>query len=184
MKRSTLTLLASGLAVAAMLSSCSMMNNEFSKQRYTKFNNRHGSAVVEQTNKSSFVNTLTIAADHTSKVEMEVAPQSPVNGNVSVLNVPDTKIVTTTSTQSYQDGSGTIRQHSSLRPRQELREMRKADRHSKGDVDGGLLVLLCILLPPLAVYLVKGMGNAFIIDLILCLFFWLPGIIYAFIVCF
>ena len=42
-----------------------------------------------------------------------------------------------------------------------------------------LLVILSILLPPLAVYLMKGIGKDFWINIILCIFFWLPGIIHA-----
>jgi len=42
-----------------------------------------------------------------------------------------------------------------------------------------LLIILSILLPPLAVYLVKGIKKDFWINIILCIFFWLPGIIHA-----
>jgi uncharacterized membrane protein YqaE (UPF0057 family) len=42
-----------------------------------------------------------------------------------------------------------------------------------------LLVILAILLPPLAVYLVSGIGTDFWISLILTLLFILPGIIFA-----
>ena len=47
-----------------------------------------------------------------------------------------------------------------------------------------LMFILCIILPPLAVYLVKGLKKDFWINLILCILFWLPGIIHAFIVAF
>lgn len=43
-----------------------------------------------------------------------------------------------------------------------------------------LTIILCVLLPPLAVFLEKGLGKDFIINLILCFFFWIPGIIHAF----
>ncbi|MDQ3110767.1 MAG: YqaE/Pmp3 family membrane protein [Bacteroidota bacterium] len=56
--------------------------------------------------------------------------------------------------------------------------------HSDGDVSAVLLVILCILLPPLAVFLVDGIGLNFWLDLILTLLFFLPGIIFALIVCF
>lgn len=43
-----------------------------------------------------------------------------------------------------------------------------------------LLVIIAILLPPLAVFLKRnGISNDFWINLILCLFFWLPAIIHA-----
>lgn len=42
-----------------------------------------------------------------------------------------------------------------------------------------LTVILSILLPPLAVFLNKGLGKDFLINLILTLIFWLPGAIHA-----
>ncbi len=46
-----------------------------------------------------------------------------------------------------------------------------------------LMVILCILLPPLAVYLHEGViNNKFWISVLLTLLFWLPGIIYALVV--
>jgi len=45
-----------------------------------------------------------------------------------------------------------------------------------------LLIILAILLPPLAVYLKKGVKKDFWINLILTLLFYLPGIIHALIV--
>jgi uncharacterized membrane protein YqaE (UPF0057 family) len=48
-----------------------------------------------------------------------------------------------------------------------------------------LILVLCFLLPPLAVYLKDNdLGLNFWIDLILTLIFWVPGIIFAIIVCF
>ena len=42
-----------------------------------------------------------------------------------------------------------------------------------------LLIIIAILLPPLAVGLVKGIGGHLILNIILCLFFWLPGLLHA-----
>lgn len=42
-----------------------------------------------------------------------------------------------------------------------------------------LLIILAIILPPLAVLLKKGVGRDFVINLILCLLFFLPGLIHA-----
>lgn len=42
-----------------------------------------------------------------------------------------------------------------------------------------LLVIIAILLPPLAVGLKAGIGGAFILNLILTLIFWLPGVLHA-----
>jgi len=60
---------------------------------------------------------------------------------------------------------------------------RKAGRVS--EVDTWVLVLLAILLPPLAVYLHQGEINSkFWISIILTLLFWIPGVIFAFLVIF
>ena len=42
-----------------------------------------------------------------------------------------------------------------------------------------LLVILAIILPPLGVFLKNGAGKDLIINIILCLFFYVPGIIHA-----
>lgn len=45
-----------------------------------------------------------------------------------------------------------------------------------------LIIILNILLPPLAVFLEHGAGQDFLINLILTLIGWIPGVIHAFIV--
>lgn len=42
-----------------------------------------------------------------------------------------------------------------------------------------LLILLAILLPPVAVLLMRGLGAEFVISIILTLIGWIPGLIYA-----
>lgn len=42
-----------------------------------------------------------------------------------------------------------------------------------------VLVILAILLPPLAVYLKTKSGKDTVINVILCFFFWVPGILHA-----
>ncbi len=52
--------------------------------------------------------------------------------------------------------------------------------HSTDDVSLVLLVILCFLLPPVAVFLHEGgINNKFWISLLLTIFFFIPGIIYA-----
>jgi len=42
-----------------------------------------------------------------------------------------------------------------------------------------VLIIIAILLPPLAVILKKGFGKDLIINIILCLIFYVPGIIHG-----
>ena len=40
-------------------------------------------------------------------------------------------------------------------------------------------IIAAILLPPLGVFLKEGASTHLIINIVLCLFFWVPGIIHA-----
>jgi uncharacterized membrane protein YqaE (UPF0057 family) len=42
-----------------------------------------------------------------------------------------------------------------------------------------VLIILAVLLPPIAVFLKCGVGKDLIINIVLCLVFWIPGIIHA-----
>lgn len=42
-----------------------------------------------------------------------------------------------------------------------------------------LLIIVAILLPPLAVFLKKGAGKDLIINILLCLLLYIPGLIHA-----
>jgi len=42
-----------------------------------------------------------------------------------------------------------------------------------------VLIVIAILLAPLAVFLKKGAGKDLVINLILCLFFYLPAVLHA-----
>jgi uncharacterized membrane protein YqaE (UPF0057 family) len=42
-----------------------------------------------------------------------------------------------------------------------------------------VMIVLAVLLPPIAVYLKKGVGNDLIINIVLCVLFYLPGSLHA-----
>ncbi|MEM0954299.1 MAG: YqaE/Pmp3 family membrane protein [Pseudomonadota bacterium] len=42
-----------------------------------------------------------------------------------------------------------------------------------------ILAIIAILLPPLAVFLKNGAGQDLIINIVLCIFFYVPGILHA-----
>ncbi len=42
-----------------------------------------------------------------------------------------------------------------------------------------LLAIIAVLLPPLAVFLNNGAGKDLLINIVLCLFFYIPGILHA-----
>ncbi len=45
-----------------------------------------------------------------------------------------------------------------------------------------LTIVLNILLPPVAVFMKHGLGGTFLLNVLLTLIGWLPGVIHAFIV--
>lgn len=42
-----------------------------------------------------------------------------------------------------------------------------------------VLIILAILLPPIAVFLKSGMGKDLLINIVLCLLFFFPGVVHA-----
>lgn len=40
-------------------------------------------------------------------------------------------------------------------------------------------LIVCLILPPLAVFLKKGAGKDLVINIVLCLLFYIPGLIHA-----
>jgi len=50
---------------------------------------------------------------------------------------------------------------------------------SKKKKSSVLLIILAILLPFIAVLIKKGVGKDFLINIILCIIFYIPGIIHA-----
>ena len=59
-----------------------------------------------------------------------------------------------------------------------------ADNKNFDDTDAIILTVLCLLIPPLAVFVVYDISTEFWIDLILTMCFFIPGVIYAFYLCF
>ncbi|ACA89029.1 MULTISPECIES: YqaE/Pmp3 family membrane protein [Shewanella] len=47
------------------------------------------------------------------------------------------------------------------------------------DTNKLLLVVIAILLPPVAVFLKSGVGKDLLINIILCLLFFIPGLLHA-----
>ncbi|MCG9698053.1 YqaE/Pmp3 family membrane protein [Shewanella sp. Isolate11] len=47
------------------------------------------------------------------------------------------------------------------------------------DTNKLLLVIIAILLPPVAVFLKSGVGKDLLINVILCILFWIPGLLHS-----
>ncbi|MGB1517774.1 MAG: YqaE/Pmp3 family membrane protein [Crocinitomicaceae bacterium] len=96
-------------------------------------------------------------------------------GEVSI----QTKLKETNSPQFISKTKNEVRTSS----REKIEQRRKIDSNSTSADDRLiLLVILAILIPPLAVFLARGIGTEFWISLILTLLFYFPGMIYSLLV--
>ena len=110
----------------------------------------------------------------------------PVSGGASGPGKPD-KATVNAAVSEYNSLSRKERRARIKDTRKYFREYRaeKKAGKAKEETDQVLLIILCILLPPLAVYLKENaVDTKFWISLLLTLLFWLPGVIYALLVVF
>lgn len=76
-------------------------------------------------------------------------------------------------------------QMSTLKKIKTLKRLKKENKSDDtAQIELLLLVLLAILLPPVAVYLKRGVTTPFWLSILFTLLFWLPGIIYALLIVF
>ncbi len=175
---------------ALFFASCSNLENlSIEKRHYAKGYYVHANGkrdvktdvkseeIVALTEKQNNVPATEAIAAKNEIAKTEIAPVASEKPAVK-SNTTKAKNVTVNPVVAVEKNTQTQSQPT-LQPKS-----KKKMNHSDGDVSAVLLVILCILLPPLAVFLVDGIGLNFWLDLILTLLFFLPGIIFALIVCF
>lgn len=178
-----------GLIASIMLSSCGVMkNNDFSSQKYTHF--KKGESIVNLNQNIKEKKHADLFSDISVKNEIK---ETEINNS----DEPSQGISTNKTEIKKEPGKTGSFANIFLKETKKIkmnragslgidRMVNKAKTSSMNDNDINLLllVILAILLPPLAVFLVRGIGGAFWLDLLLTIFFWLPGMIYALIVIF
>jgi len=183
-KTNILTLIASVVVMGVVLSSCCVSKNDnFAARKYTKFKKGYAKTFSEITKAGE--NTIT-----EKPIINEIADASNDNNfAISTLESP-IKI----ATEKREAKAFSIKANNKIEKKQEKlnrivnlinKKLAKKSKNSiapAGNTDEVLLIILCILLPPLAVFLYSGIGNEFWIDLILTCLFWIPGVIYALLV--
>lgn len=195
MKKSSLFLTL--VAVTGLfLSSCSTFKNMgIEKRRYNKGFYVH--VRDQKKNSDAVANTATTNTTAQPEAVAAVATQTPqvAAENTPVTTAAPVQIAATSNrhdwnTNNHKSAASASKPAAGNFKRALMKhELKKhnfassSESQKGGDVDVALLVILAILIPPLAVYLSEGQLNSkFWIDLILCLLFFLPGIIYALIV--
>ena len=172
--------------IGAVLSSCSSSSN-FTKRKYFNFKQDQKEFARATPNKPA-AESNELAAEEAIAVNETIAPAEaqPVAEPSKEAVKPSKKAIAKKEavvTEQNAPALGFNTEKLSLGERMVLKQAKKIaekqNNNSGSDVPMILLVLLAIFIPPLAVFLVDGIGTPFWIDLILTLLFFLPGIIYA-----
>jgi uncharacterized membrane protein YqaE (UPF0057 family) len=174
------------LLMIVILSSCTSMRDQFSKQKYTGFKVRHQG--------------LTKETEPVSRVK----PDAVVKHKRTADHAP--VITENTHEHTVQANTGGTRPDLREQKRERVLEWKQKEvklhpvhsekrsmKHAKPEMPGHkstppawVLVLLCIFIPPLAIYLVENTSTRFWVSLICCVLLvtWIISIILAFIACF
>ncbi len=179
----------------ASCSSTSLMKRKYNKGFYFEKSSKANNSDLVLKSKLKTVSTISVAAENNNVADVAIQVLDADNKStfVSSYSAKFSNRKLTSDRKSngkskYSDGNETSasnEQTESVVNDEKSILKTNTSSNSGGDVSAIILILLCLLLPPLAVYLKEGeINNKFWIDLVLCLLFWLPGIIYAFWVCF
>jgi uncharacterized membrane protein YqaE (UPF0057 family) len=178
--------------IALFFSSCSNGRNlSIEKRRYGKgyYVHANGKRDVKADNKTEIATALNDEQTATAPVEVVV---NKVNENkaapthVAPAPQKEKAAVSTVPASTPKVVAGPVQAVKKNAPAEQSRKnatKKKSAPRASDDVALVLIIILCFLLPPLAVYLSEGITTNFWIDLILTLLFFLPGVIFALIVC-
>lgn len=182
--------LLAALALAFVFTACSIEKRHYMDGYHVQWNHKQ---------KHTTQNTTAVAGNNTTTTSVDEAPAPAVTENTVAETsvtplaaspvVPATVEENTAVSQTAQpvSGTATVAQPQQLK-KHKLIQQRVGNTPAPGadDEDTLVLVLLCLFVPPLAVFLYEGSTwtNRCTVNLILTLLCGIPGVIHAFIVCF
>ncbi|MFA4852173.1 MAG: YqaE/Pmp3 family membrane protein [Bacteroidales bacterium] len=197
-RKNSKLMIASVMLLGVIFSSCSLTkDNNFNTRKYTHFKkgetclpDRQATVVINSSKKeiNSEIKPVQITCNEITDIseksvaiisqtavpvpagnfQQEIYPKS----NIKTADA-NTELLTKTTKEKVKRTGSYVMNHF----------VNNATRTSViADDNDLLLCIIAILLPPLAVYLVRGIGNDFWIDVLLTLLFWIPGVIYALLV--
>jgi len=193
MKTKTATTIAAIAMALFILTSCGIMKkDDFTSRKYTHF--KKGETAINIKTTKTDKNELQNVSDESkvaktadvAPVATKVAEPQSNNNNIAKNNTDNSKSVANNEqTSTPSDKVKTVKRSVPLFLERQLQKAKKTSV-SNGDVDDLVLLILAIIVPPVAVYLAKGICQDFWIDLILALLIILYpiAIIYALIVIF
>lgn len=176
------------LVITSLFSCKSNENSIFSKRKYYHFKNGATEVVL---NKPATNHSKAIAIN-AAKDDIEIT--NTANFSKILLPAQTSSIATEIKANNLKTAkvNRALTNINAIEKNEKIQEVKKSilplnqnttNNSSSSAVSMVVLVILAILLPPLAVFLKEGsIGTNFWIDLLLSLLFWVPGIIFAFLV--
>ncbi len=184
------------LAVALVFSACSSGNEVMSERGIQKRKYRKGFYVAHPAKQTKAENIVdpslpqhplrcALNEQHTSEeapVALAKAPHAPIEV-AAVVQPSITHKATRTATAEQHDPAKTFNHNVEKRvpriERSSVNTVLRVEQAAADDTELLLYILLSILLPPLAVYLLYGISTNFWISVALTILLWLPGVIFA-----
>lgn len=195
MKKNLLTRVFGTIAVAGFLFSCSSPGDlTIEKRRYRDgfYVSKSSSRKTEKAEQKAIVSHEAITSRDVKQLSSEVTPQGLTQQTIQPVanSIVATAPVSEKAVAQSVEATPTVAKTALSKniARQAAKHFLKKNRLLPNSVPAGddteiLIIVLCILLPPVAVYLIKdGIDQDFWINLVLTLLCGLPGIIHAFIV--
>lgn len=186
MKQTNLLSLVAVSMIAVLLFSCSPSANEgFAKRKYFdyKWDKKEYAKVEPRQPSTAEAHEAEVVSNDEATVQNTGSEIEPVVMNeekpvtIPAKRVKEIPAEKKTPVMGVKEGKPSFTEKVIVKQLDRLIE--KKQEQDMSEVELILLVILAILLPPLAVFLVKDFGTEFLISLILTLLFWLPGVIYA-----
>lgn len=182
MKRTILLTAPFLLLLILVISSCNVeKNGNFASRKYTKFDNRQAAININKPSKAELKNNHYHANSKSTSVETpdnnpleENTVSALINSDEIILKSNNTflaKAVANSVIKKSKEKTATTFEKGELTKSKPLKKKKPA-------VDELLLIILAIIIPPLAVYLVRGISDAFWINILLSLF-CIGGVIHA-----
>ena len=174
------------LMLIMTISSCSVIkNNDFAKQKYTNF--RNGETVFKHRAEGEKKIKLKNFSEAPEKNISDITLIASSDNSIILLNTSEPAINSCFINETYD--CSIIADNNYCKNRLSIKKHKNESLRFAGtayvaETDPVLLVILAIIIPPLAVYLVDGIGSLFWLDLVLTLFFWIPGVVLALLVVF
>lgn len=176
------------IAIAVIISSCATdKSGSFTSRKYTNFDNRQASVHIAKPQKQHGTNDILITPSSITVAENKITKEEN-NISASVVNestAAEYKIKPSHIAIAKVEklaASTNISNESKIEAVKKSEVTKTSKEKKKPAYDELLLILLAIFIPPVAVYLVKGISSTFWWNLFFTLCCGLPGVIHALIV--